>query len=197
MRHLTLRIFLLGQMTLLSVVLGIALIRGTLLTLQLQLVAKGGLKRLVLGWLALVMIHSSSSSLLMGQGNAHFACKFFFSFSSHIFTDNFHRKLHQNNGAIRVHRYAESTASGPLRSHLLTHHAEEWVQECQQQNIALRGKGGEEALAKVTGVPVDHQAEARVPFTQENFLDGLVQFVVATDQVFLFFSFVFGSEISF
>jgi hypothetical protein len=28
---------------------------------------------------------------------------------------------------------------------------------------------------------VDHQAEARVPFTQENFLDGLVQFVVATD----------------
>jgi hypothetical protein len=80
MRHLTLRIFLLGQMTLLSVVLGIALIRGTLLTLQLQLVAKGGLKRLVLGWLALVMIHSSSSSLLMGQGNAHFACKFFFLF---------------------------------------------------------------------------------------------------------------------
>jgi hypothetical protein len=122
---------------------------------------------------------------------------FFFSFSSHIFTDKFHRKLRQNNGAIRVHRYAESTASGPLRSHLLTHHAEEWVQECQQQNIALRGKGGEEALAKVTGVPVDHQAEARVPFTQENFLDGLVQFVVATDQVFFFFSFVFGSEISF
>jgi hypothetical protein len=51
MRHLTLRIFLLGQMTLLSVVLGIALIRGTLLTLQLHLITKGGLKRLVLGWL--------------------------------------------------------------------------------------------------------------------------------------------------
>jgi hypothetical protein len=61
---------------------------------------------------------------------------------------------------------------------------EEWVQECQQQNIALRGKEGEEALAKVTGVPVDHQAEAQVPFTQGNFLDGLVQFIVATDQVF-------------
>jgi hypothetical protein len=70
MRHLTSEIFLLGQMTLLSVVLGIALSRDTILTLQLQLVTKGGLKRLVLGWLALVMIHSSSSSLLMGQGNA-------------------------------------------------------------------------------------------------------------------------------
>jgi hypothetical protein len=197
MRHLTSEIFLLGQMTLLSVVLGIALSRDTLLTLQLQLVAKGGLKRLVLGWLVLVMIHSSSSSLLMGQGNAHFACKFFFLFSFHIFADNFHRKLHQNNGAIKVHRYAESTASGPLRFHLLSHHVEEWVQECQQKNIALRGKEGEEALAKVTGVPVDRQAEAQVPFTQDNFLDGLVQFIVATDQVFFFFSFVFGSEISF
>jgi hypothetical protein len=64
---------------------------------------------------------------------------------------------------------------------------EEWVQECQQKNIALRGKEGEEALAKVTGVPVDRQAEAWVPFTQDNFLDGLVQFIVATDQVFFFF----------
>jgi hypothetical protein len=63
---------------------------------------------------------------------------------------------------------------------------EEWVQECQQKNIALRGKEGEEALAKVTGVPVDCQAEAWVPFTQDNFLDGLVQFIVATDQVFFF-----------
>jgi hypothetical protein len=93
MRHLTLEIFLLDQMTLLSVVLGIALSRDTLLTLQLQLITKGGLKRLVLGWLALVMIHSSSSSLLMGRGNAHFACKFFFFFLSifcqTIFTENF------------------------------------------------------------------------------------------------------------
>jgi hypothetical protein len=50
-------------------------------------------------------------------------------------------------------------------------------------------------LAKVTGVSVDRQAEARVPFTQDNFLDALVQFVVATDQVFFFFPFFFGSKI--
>jgi hypothetical protein len=77
-----------------------------------------------------------------------------------------------------------------LRNHLLSHHAEEWVKDCQQRKIALRGKEGGEALAKVTGVPVDHQAEAQVPFTQDSFLDGLVQFIVATDQVFFFFPFV-------
>lgn len=90
-----------------------------------------------------------------------------------------------------MHPYSGSTASGPLRAHLLARHAEEWVQACREKNIDLRGKEGEEALAKVTGVPVDRQAEAQVPFTQDNFLDALVQFIVATDQVLFFFSFSF------
>ena len=76
-RSLTSGIFLLGQMTLLSMVLSIALVRGTLLALLLQHIMKPGLKRLVPGSLAQVMTHFSSLSLLMGQGNAHFACKFF------------------------------------------------------------------------------------------------------------------------
>jgi hypothetical protein len=96
-----------------------------------------------------------------------------------------------------VHQYQESTASGPLRAHLLTRHAQEWVEACQEKNIALRGKEGEEALAKVSGVPVNRQAEARVPFTQDNFLDALVQFIVGTDQVFFLFLFFFWSEMFF
>jgi hypothetical protein len=69
-------------MTLQRVVLGLVLVGNTLLSLQLQHVAKGGLKRLVLGWLLQVMIHFGSLSLSMEQGNVHFACKFFFSFFS-------------------------------------------------------------------------------------------------------------------
>lgn len=181
---------LLGQMAPQRVVLGLVLVGDTLLTLQLQHVAKR-LERLVLGQITQVTIRISSSILSMEQGNAHFACEFFFLFFFHIFADNFHRKLRQDNRTLKVHRYSETTASGPLRAHLLSRHAEEWVKECQQKKIALRGKEGEEALAKVTGVPVDRQAQARVPFTQENFLDGLVQFIVATDQVFFFFFFFF------
>ncbi|KAH9159457.1 hypothetical protein EDB89DRAFT_1183790 [Lactarius sanguifluus] len=97
--------------------------------------------------------------------------------------------LHQEDASIKVHSYRPTTATGPLRAHLLKHHAEEWVAECQSLKIGLRGKEGEEAIARVTGVPVERQAERRTPFTQDNFLDGLVQFIVATDQVFFFFYF--------
>jgi hypothetical protein len=68
---------------------------------------------------------------------------------------------------------------------------EAWVAECQKLKIDLRGKEGKEAIARLTGVSVEHQAEARTPFTQDNFLDSLVQFIVATDQV-LFFSLFFS-----
>ena len=88
-----------------------------------------------------------------------------------------------------MHSYRATTATGSLRSHLLKHHWEEWVKECQDLKITLRGKEGDEAMARFTGVPVDRLAEARTPFTPDNFLDGLVQFIVATDQVC--FSFLF------
>ena len=53
----------------------------------------------------------------------------------------------------------------------------------------LRGKEGEEAYAKFTGHPLQPQAEARPPFSQEAFRDALVQFTVATDQVNFYFIF--------
>ena len=89
----------------------------------------------------------------------------------------------------RVHHYSNSTGTGTLRAHLLNNHPDEWVSKCQSLNIVLKGKEGEEALAKFTGLPLQHQAKARVPFSQEAFLDGLVDFTVATNQVFFFFFF--------
>ena len=87
----------------------------------------------------------------------------------------------------RVFLYSDSTGTGTLRAHLLNNHLEEWVGKCQSANIVLKGKEGEQALAKFTGLPVQHKAKACVPFTQEAFLDGLVQFTVATNQVFFVF----------
>jgi hypothetical protein len=88
-----------------------------------------------------------------------------------------------------VHAYSLTTGSGPLRSHLFKNHLEEWVSECQKQGIEMRGKEGEEALAKFTGLPVQRQAKACTPFSQDFFLDSLVQFIIATNQVhfYLFF----------
>ena len=80
-----------------------------------------------------------------------------------------------------------TTATSSLQAHLLKNHVQEWVMECQRLNIDLRGKEGEEALAKFTGLPIQHQAEVCIPFSQGSFLDGLVQFIVGTNQVFFFF----------
>ena len=155
---------------------------------QLQPINQG-FKKLVLGWL---MTLSDSFKLLKGRNNVNSACKFFLLFQLNIF-EEFYRALQKDDGTIKVHLYCATTATGSLRGHLLKHHAEEWVKECQSLKIGLRGKEGGVAMARVTGVPTEHQAVARIAFTQEKFLDGLVQFIVVTDQVFLFllsFSFV-------
>ena len=76
-----------------------------------------------------------------------------------------------------------------LYSLLLKCHLEVWVQGCQKKGLQLKGKEGEEALARFTGVPLQHQAQAQDPFSQEVFCDALVKFTVATDQVSFFFLF--------
>jgi hypothetical protein len=42
------------------------------------------------------------------------------------------------------------------------------------------------ALALHQILPLQHQAKACTPFSGDAFLDGLVQFIVATNQVFYF-----------
>lgn len=86
----------------------------------------------------------------------------------------------------KVYHYSTTTGSGTLRAHLLKCHLEVWVQGCQKKGLQLKGKEGEEALARFTGLPLQHQTQARVPFSQEAFRDALVKFTVATDQVSFF-----------
>lgn len=93
-----------------------------------------------------------------------------------------------------MHAYSVTTATGSLRSHLLKNHLEEWVGECQRLNIDLKGKEGGEAFAKFTGLPVQHQAKARTPFSQDAFLNALVQLIIATNQVY-FILFYFSPHI--
>lgn len=87
----------------------------------------------------------------------------------------------------RVHHYSDSIRTGTLQAHLLNNHLDKWVDRCQRLNIELKGKEGKEALEKFTGLPLQCQAKACVPFSQEAFLDGLVQLTMATNQVFFLF----------
>jgi hypothetical protein len=137
------------------------------------------------------MIPSGSFSLMKrGERCVSSDCKFpFFLLSFYFyfyFSENFHSALKKDNPAVTVHKYQASTATGPLCTHLFKHHAEEWFKACKQDSVELRGKQGKAVVERFTGVPVEHQAEAQIPFTHDNFLNALVQFIVATDQVLIF-----------
>jgi hypothetical protein len=123
--------------------------------------------------------------------NAHFACGYYFFKIICLISNKFYRSAAQEDESVKVFSYSMKTGTGTLRSHLLRHHAEDWVQKCQHLKIQLRGREGREALAMFTGIPVEQQVEERRPFSQENFLGALIQFIVATDQVFFSFFILF------
>jgi hypothetical protein len=115
---------------------------------------------------------------LMRKDCAHSACKLFL-FLFNKFFNTVYRATHS-----QAYGYSIKTSTSSLRTHLLKSHMNEWLSECKRLNIIPRGKEGEEARAKVTGLPVQHLAKARVAFTQQSFINALVQFIVATNQVF-------------
>jgi large-conductance mechanosensitive channel len=71
----------------------------------------------------------------------------------------------------------------------MTTHLGEWIDECEKLDITITGKQAQEAIAKYKGVSVQQQTEARMPFSKNNFLNAIVNFIVVTNQVFLFIYF--------
>jgi hypothetical protein len=78
-----------------------------------------------------------------------------------------------------------------LRYHLINDHIKEWTNELTKRNITVKAKAGLKALADYQGKPLDSQAPPRPSYSPELFVDTIVDFVVATDQVFLYFHFYF------
>jgi hypothetical protein len=86
-----------------------------------------------------------------------------------------------------VQKYGKSTSTGVLRKHLYIHHMEEWLVECARLKISIKAKEALEAIAAFQGVKPGSQTQQRQQFTQEHFIKALIEFIVATDQVFSFF----------
>jgi len=66
----------------------------------------------------------------------------------------------------------------------------EWTNELTKRNITVKAKAGLKALANYQGKPLDSQAPSRPSYSPELFVDTMVDFIVATDQVFLYFIFI-------
>ena len=69
---------------------------------------------------------------------------------------------------------------------MFTQHPKEWASECERLQLKIRAKDALEAIAKFQGTTAESQTEQRPRFTQESFINALVEFIVASDQVYLY-----------
>ena len=68
----------------------------------------------------------------------------------------------------------------------MTTHLEEWIEECKKLDITITSKQAQEAIAKYKGVSIYQQTKAHMPFSKNNFLNAIANFIIVTNQVFLF-----------
>jgi hypothetical protein len=99
--------------------------------------------------------------------------------------------MKETNSTYRVHRYSTTTGTGTLRSHLINFHLDEWVSECKKENITIKAEAALEAIAAQQGITRNSNNSPCPQFSPEAFTNALVDFIVATDQVLIIFSFLF------
>ena len=113
--------------------------------------------------------------------DANFACELFF-------YDIFFKGLNdfstasQANASVKVFAYSLKTSTGTLCKHLFTNHIKDWISECARLEIPITAQKAVDAINAYQGTRPTSKTP-RPQFTSGNFIDALVEFIVATDQV--------------
>jgi len=109
-------------------------------------------------------------------------CKYVITLSSlHIKLIGLVRELHTADKDYHVSRFSVRTSTGPLRSHLNVHHRDSWIKMCGELGIKIKLPGTQGTINE-DGIMEDGGCPHR-PFSNENFVDALVEFIVADDMV--------------
>ncbi len=107
------------------------------------------------------------------------------------------RSRAENDPSFQPVQYGKKTSTTTLCRHLFvvlhdkTTHINEWTAECRRHGISITAKKAVEAIAAHQGIMPDTQAQPRPQFIPTRFIDALAEFIIATDQVSLFFFFGF------
>ena len=91
----------------------------------------------------------------------------------------------------QVKTFSKGTGSSNLRDHLVDSHRNEWIKLCLEQKITIKGKDGlaakaayeAEQLGGYLTNPSEPSSIDRPQFTREAFVDCLIEWIVADDQV--------------
>lgn len=85
--------------------------------------------------------------------------------------------------------YSLKTGTDVLRRHLYEEHSDSWIEGCDRLRIPITAKSAQRAVTEYRnrkGQCTSHQSpDSKVirPFSQEAFVDAIVDFIVTDDQV--------------
>lgn len=92
---------------------------------------------------------------------------------------------------IKVADFALTTGTDPLRKHLADHHTDAWISACDKLEIKITAKSAQRAVHEYRqrqhqsseGDSSTESKSSSHTFSQEAFVDAIVEFIVADDQV--------------
>jgi hypothetical protein len=91
------------------------------------------------------------------------------------------REIHATNKEHDIARFSVRTATGPLRSHLFLHHRDDWIKMCGELGIKMKSWVSQNATNENS--VINNGGYSQRPFSKENFVDALVEFIVCDDIV--------------
>lgn len=104
-------------------------------------------------------------------------------------TDYYYHFRQQKAANPRHHvtNFSLKTGSGTMRSHLSHQHTHDWILTCDANDIKITATGVQEILVEYRSSQgeehTDSANKSRKPYSREAFVDALVEFIVADDQV--------------
>jgi hypothetical protein len=94
------------------------------------------------------------------------------------------RQAHAVDADHVISAFGSRTATGTLRRHLFEAHVEAWVTACDDRNIEITAQEAQPAIDAYRKLPGKTVLEdSRPEYSKEAFIDALVEFIVADDQV--------------
>jgi hypothetical protein len=85
----------------------------------------------------------------------------------------------------KVATFSTKTGTSTLRKHLATEHTHDWITTCDEKNINIKAAAHIQELIAEYRNEQHHAGEGRtrVPFSKEAFVDAIMEFIIADDQV--------------
>ena len=98
-----------------------------------------------------------------------------------------HRRMQATDPKHQVADFSKGTSTGTLRAHLCSEHIDDWVSSCDAANIKIKARMVQAEINEYRQSRGEATSEGnwkqRKTFSKEAFVDAIVEFIVADDQV--------------